>query len=182
MENIPIIWVILFIFSLLLMFYLFKKTNKGYKHSILFIGVGSLTISFLLGAVLAKTLAYQGSLVGRFENERVMDWTNPESGRLSGEVLFVNNEYALIRDIADEVWNVDIGYILDNSKQVLLDYQVVSVVGKYDYENNFTACQVIPLNVYKIGFKPNPDNRFNRVKNKENRFVKDICDFVINSK
>lgn len=181
-ENIPIIWIILFIFSLLLMFYLFKKTNKGYRYSIVYIGAGSLIISFLLGVVLAKTLAYKGLLIDRFENEKIMNWTNPESGRLSGEVLFVNNEYALIRDITDEVWNVDISYILDNSKQVLRDYQVVSVVGKYDYENNFTACQVIPLNVYKISFKPNPDNRFNRAKNKENRFVKDICDFVINIK
>ena len=47
-DNIPIIWVILFIISLLLVFYLFKKTNKGYKHSIVFVAVVSLITSFSL--------------------------------------------------------------------------------------------------------------------------------------
>lgn len=178
-ENIPIIWIILFIFSLFLMFYLFKKTNRGYKYSIVYLGVGSIIISFFLGGVLAKTLAYKGLLIDRFENERVMNWTNPESGRLSGEVLFVNNDYILIRDIKDDVWNVNIDYVLDNSKQVLQDYQLVSIIGKYDYENNFTACQIMPLNIDKMRFKPNSINRFNRNINNDNDFVKDICDFVI---
>jgi hypothetical protein len=180
-ENIPIIWIILFIFSLLLMFYLFKKTNKGYKYSIVYVGAGSVIISFFLGVVLAKTLAYNGLLIDRFENETIINWTNPESGRLSGEVLFVNNDYVLIRDIKDGVWNVNIDYILDNSRQVLQDYQVVSIVGKYDYENNFTACQIIPLNIDKMRFKPNPVNKYNKKMDQNNDFVKDICDFVINN-
>lgn len=181
MEKVPVIWVVLFILSSLLMFYLFKKTNKGYKYSIVFVGAGSLIISFFLGAVLAKTLAYKGLLVERFENERVMDWTNPESGRLSGEVLFINSDYMLIRDIKDDVWNVDIKYVLDSSVEILKNTQFVSIVGKYDYENNFTACQIIPLNIDKMRFKPNPVNKFNRKINNDNDFVKDICDFVINS-
>jgi hypothetical protein len=163
------------------MFYLFKKTNKGYKYSIIFVGVGSLIISFILGVILAKTLAYKGLLVDRFENERVMDWTNPESGRLSGEVLFVNTEYMLIRDIKDDVWNVNTEYVLGYSEYILKNTEFVSIVGKYDYENNFTACQIIPLNIDKIRFKPNPINKFKRKTNKDNIFVKDMCDFVINS-
>lgn len=181
MENIPIIWIILFVFSLILMFYLFKQTNRGYKYSIIFVGASSVLISFILGGVLAKTLAYKGLLVDRFENERIMNWTNPESGRLSGEVLFIDNGYILIRDIKDDVWNINIDYILDNSKQVLQDHQVISIIGKYDYENNFTACQIMPLNIDKMRFKPNPMNRFNRDVHNNNNFVKDICDFVINS-
>lgn len=180
-ENIPIIWIFLFIFSLFLMFYLFKKTNKGYKHSIVFIGVASLTISFLLGGILAKTLVYKGLLVDRFENEKVINWSNPESGILSGEVLFVSDEYVLIRDIKDDIWNVNVSYVLDISKQVLIDTQIVSIIGKYDYKNNFTACQIMPLNIDKIRFKPNPVNIFNPRLNKDNNFVKDMCNFVINN-
>ncbi len=180
-ENIPIIWIILFIFSLFMMFYLVKKINKGYKYSIVYLGAVSLTISFLLGGILAKTLAYRGLLIDRFENENVLNWTNPESGRLSGEVLFTDNNYVLIRDIKDNVWNVDIGYVLDNSKQVLRDNQIVSIIGKYDYENNFTACQIMPLYIDKLRFKPNPGNKSNRNINSDNYFVKEICDFVIKS-
>jgi hypothetical protein len=179
-ENIPIIWILLFMFNLLLMFYLFKKTNKGYKYSIVYIGAGSIVVSFFLGAVLAKTLAYQGLLIERFENERVINWTNPESGRLSGEVLFVDSDYILIRDIKNDVWNVDTGYILDNSKQMLQDHQTVFIIGIYDYENNFTACQIIPLNVDKMQFRPDSVNIFSRKIN-NNNLVKDICDFVINN-
>ncbi len=180
-ENIPIVWIMLFMFNLLLMFCLFKKTNKGYKYSIVFVGVGSLMISFFLGIVLAKTLAYKGLLIDRFENERVMNWTNPESGRLSGEVIFINTDYLLIRDIKDDVWNVNTSYVLDNSKQISKDNQFISIIGKYDYENNFTACQIMPLDIDKIRFKPDSVNKFNRKVDQDNNFVKDICSFVINN-
>lgn len=180
-ENIPIIWIFLFIFSSILMFYLFKKINKGYKYPIVYIGAGSIIVSFVLGGILAKTFVYNGLLIDRFENERVMRWTNPESGRLSGEIIFINSDHVLIRDIRGDVWNVDINYILDNSKQVLQDFRIVSIIGKYDYENNFTACQIMPLNIDKMMFRPNPINRFDR-KVDNNLFVKGICDFVIKSK
>ncbi|MBC7981865.1 hypothetical protein H7X65_02200 [Candidatus Parcubacteria bacterium] len=181
-ENIPLIWVVLFILSLLLIFYLFKKTNKGYKYSIVFIGAGSLIISFSLGVVLSKILAQKGYFIEEFENERVMNWTDPESGRLSGEVLFSDDQYILLRDIKDDVWNVNTIYLLDNSKEVLQNNQLVSVIGRYDYENNFTACQIIPLNIDKMRFKPNPKNRPGAHLNQDNSFVNDICDLVINGK
>lgn len=181
-DNIPLIWAVLFVVSLLLVFYLFKKTNKGYKHSIVFIALGSLAISFSLGIALSKILAEKGYFIEQFENERLMNWTDPMSGKLSGEVLFVNAEYILLRDIKDDVWNVDTTYLLDNSKEVLQNSQLVSIIGKYDYEHNFTACQIMPLNIDKLRFKPNAKNRLpvHSVHNTE--FVDDICDFVINRK
>ncbi len=179
-DNIPMIWILFFVFSLFLMFYLFKQTNKGYKYSIIFIGAASLIVSFLLGAVLAKALAYQGAILDQFERERFINWTSPEEGRLSGEVLFSNQEYILLRDIKDDVWNVNTTYILDNSREVLENNQVISIVGKYDYANNFTACQIMPLNIDKTHFKPNPINRLKMKIKTGNTFAKDICDFVIN--
>ena len=181
-DNIPLIWGVLFIVSLLLVFYLFKKTNKGYKYSILYIAAGSLIISFSLGVVLSKILAQKGYLIEQFENERVMNWTDPESGRLSGEVLFTNNEYILIRDIKDDVWNVNTTYLLENSREVLQNSQLISIIGRYDYENNFTACQIMPLNIDRMRFKPNSKNRLPFGAPHRNPFVDDICDVVINGK
>lgn len=181
-DNIPYIWASLFVISLLLVFYLFTKTNKGYRHSIVYIAAGSMLVSFSLGLVLSKILAQQGYFMENFENERVVSWTNPGAGRLSGEIIFIEDEYILLRDIKDGVWNIDISYVLDNSRELLENYQLISIVGRYDYENNFTACQIIPLNVDKIRFKPSPNNMPIRVVHKDNTFVKDICDFVINSK
>ncbi|MBC7981580.1 hypothetical protein H7X65_00720 [Candidatus Parcubacteria bacterium] len=181
-QNIPLIWMVLFMVSLALVFYLFKKTNKGYKYSIVFIGAGSLIISFSLGVALSKILAQRGYFIEEFENERVMNWTSPESGRLSGEVLFTDGEYILLRDIKDDVWNVNTMYLLDNSKEVLQNNQLISVIGKYDYENNFTACQIIPLNIDRMRFKPNPDNGPMMHPGQRNIFVDDICDVVINGK
>ncbi len=181
-ENIPVIWMIVFVVSLLLMFYLFKKTNKGYKHSVLYIGAGSVIISFVLGLALSKTLAARGDLLADFENERVLNWTRPQSGRLSGEVLFIDPEYILVRDIKDDVWNVNTAYLLDTSREVLETNQLISIVGQYDYENNFTACQIMPLHIDKMSFNPNPKNRFDFTMKENNSFVNDICDFVIKTK
>jgi hypothetical protein len=181
MENIPIIWILLFIVSLILMFYLFKRTNRGYKYSIIFIGSVSLGVSFLLGIILSKTF-YGNILIERFENERAMDWTNPKSGRLSGEVLFIDNDYILIRDIQDDVWNVDTSYLLDNSVNVLENYQMISIIGRYDYENNFIACQIMPFVMNKERFRPNPlFKNINRI-NRDNDMVNGICKFVINNR
>jgi hypothetical protein len=181
-DNIPYIWASLFILSLFLVFYLFKKTNNGYKYSVVFIGAGSLLISFSLGAALSKVMIQNRYFVERFENERFIDWTNPEAGRLSGEVLFIQDEYILIRDIKDDVWNVDISYVLDNSKDMIKNYDLVSLIGKHDYENNFTACQIMPLNIDKVRFKPNPKHKPLINPHKESIFIKDICDFVINGR
>jgi hypothetical protein len=181
-DNIPYIWATLFVLSLLLIFYLFKKTNKGYKYSVVFIGAGSVFISFSLGIGLSKVLAQQGYFMERFENEKLINWTNPEAGRLSGEVLFIQDKYILLRDIKDEVWNVDISYVLDNSIEIMETNRLVSVIGKYDYENNFTACQIIPLNIDNVRFKPNPKHKTPKYSHTESVLVKDICDFVIKSR
>jgi len=180
-ENIPIIWLVLFLFSLICIYFLFKKTNKGYKHSVLFIASLSLIISFVLGMALSKILAHKGVLIERFENEKMMRWTNPDSGRLSGEVMFMDDNYILLRDIKDDVWNVNIDYILDDSIQVLNNHQMIYIIGRLDYENNFTACQILPLDMDKKRFRPNPKLGIERKKG-QNKFVQDLCDFVINPK
>lgn len=181
MDNIPLIWAILFVVSLLLMFYLFKKTNKGYRYSIIFIGSTSLAISFVLGIVLSKTF-YGNMLIERFEDEKAINWTNPKSGRLSGEVLFIDDNYVLVRDIQDDIWNVNTDYLLENSKDILANYPMISIIGKYDYANNFTACQVLPFDIDRNRFRPNPMNKIVERVNRNNDLVKSVCDFVINSK
>lgn len=180
MENIPIIWIVLFVVSLALMFFLFKKTDKGYKYSIFFVGFISLIISFSLGIILSKALAYNGLLVDRFEKDRFMSWTNPEEGRLSGEILFVDSRYVLLRDIRNEVWNINTKYLLDNSRQNLGYSKIVSVIGQYDYAGNFTACQIVPLHMDKVGFRPDQVNQFYIKSSADWSIIDDICDFVIN--
>jgi hypothetical protein len=181
MQNIPVIWVMLFAVSLCMMFFLFKRTNRGYKYSIVFVGFLSIALSFILGLALAKVLSQRGILIEQFERERVMDWTNPKAGRLSGAVLFVDDEYMMLRDIQDDIWNVDTSHILDNSKDALENNDFVSIIGRYDYENNFTACQIIPLHMDRMRFRPDPKNRPGMRQEGGNTLASDICDFVINA-
>lgn len=183
-ENIPIIWIVLFTFSLVCISLLFKRTNRGYRHSVLFIAIISVIISFILGIILSKVFANRGVLIERFETEKLMLWTNPNSGRVSGEVLFAEDDYVLLRDINDDIWNINTVYILDDSRQVLNNDQLISVIGRLDYDNNFTACQIIPFDIDKNRFRPNIGKRgFDfRQKNIENRLTKEICDFVINTR
>lgn len=180
-QNIPVIWVILFVASLVMMFSLFKKTGKGYKYSILFVGFLSLAVSFVLGLALAKVLSQKGVLIEQFEQERLINWTNPKAGRLSGAVLLKDEDFIVLRDIQDDIWNVDTSHILDNSKDALENNEFVSIIGRYDYENNFTACQIIPLRMDRMKFKPDPKNRAGMMQEEVNTLASDICDFVINA-
>jgi hypothetical protein len=180
-KNIPILWLMLFVLSILAMFLIFKKTGKGYRYSILFLAAISLVISFSLGLILSKVLAYKDFFTDRFENERFMDWTNPKSGRLSGEVLYINDQYIILRDIKDNIWNVDVRYLIEDSKQTLEQGQIVSIVGHYDFEGNFTACQVMPFHMNHMRFKPSHDIVFDQTQEESNDSVRDICNFVMNS-
>ena len=129
------------------MFLLFKNTHKGYRYSIFFITSMSLIVSFILGIGLAKVLAYKGDIINDFERDRIDRWTNPESGRLSGEVIYIDNDYILLRDIKNDVWNVYINYVPENSRQTLDNNTLISIIGRYDGDLNFTACQIMPLDL-----------------------------------
>ncbi len=180
-ENLPLIWIILFVFSITSIFILFKKTGRGYKHSILMIALTSILISFILGIFLSKVLISRNLLIERFEQERMMKWTNPNEGRISGEMIFMDNDYMLIRDIRDDLWNVDIQYILDDSRQVIENDQLISIIGRPGEGNNFVACQILPLDMNKDHFRPNSKGfSYKNIDNFiENKINKDICDFVI---
>ncbi len=184
-DNIPFIWLSLFCISIFTIFFLIRKTNKGYKYSILLISTSSLIISIILGLSLSKILAKQNIIMQKLHDEKMIKWTNPEGGRIMGEVLYkdLQKQYLLIRDINDSVWNVDISYILDDSEYLIDNNQVVSIIGRFDYDGNFTACQILSMDIPKDRFNPNPQNIdkvFLQKKHGKNRLTQEICDFVIN--
>lgn len=183
LANIPFIWIFLCLLSLYTVSVLFSKTEKGYKYPIYYVASLSIIISFVLGLGLAKFFAYKGILIERFEEEKVMHWFMPDSGFLSGEIIFKNDDYILIRDIHNDVWNVNMEYVLDNSKLIAEQYPLITIIGKYDYAYNFTACQIIPLDMPHKRFKPRPDKEFRPAKNIDRSMISsEICDFVINKK
>ncbi len=178
-ENIPIIWVILFIISIILIYSLFKKTNRGYRYTFFSILFLSLLISFILGLSMSKFLARDVILIERLEVERAMRWMNPYAGRILGEVLFMGDDYVLVRDIRGDFWNINIQFLLEESIDTLNNDQVISIVGILGEGNNFTACQVMPFDFDKSKFKPIPGYKINNLV-QENQITRDICDFVIN--
>ena len=100
-DNIPFIWLSLFCISLFTVFFLIRKTDKGYRYSLLLIFTSSLFVSMLLGLSLSKILARQNIFIQKLHDEKMMKWTNPEDGRIIGEVLYKDSQkkYLLIRDI-----------------------------------------------------------------------------------
>ncbi len=189
--NLPLIWIALFIISLYLISYLFTKTSHGYRYSLFVIGIISIFVSMLLGIFLAKYIANTDSMMHNLERERIERWHKPRSGLLLGEIILKEDKYLLLQDTHNKLWNIDIENILDDSKQVLEHDQPVSVIGMYKNDQYFTACQILPFNTDEddiLGFeydfieyspvKPDIDimNQYN------SRVIKDICDFVINTK
>lgn len=189
--NLPLIWIALFIISLYLISYLFTKTSHGYRYSLFVIGVISIFISMFLGVFLAKYIANTDSLIHNLEKERKERWYKPRSGLLLGEIILKEDKYLLLQDTHNKLWNINIENILNDSKQVLVHDQPISVIGMYQDDKYFTACQILPFNtdednIFDIddSFVENDTEiaGIDTINQYNSRVIKEICDFVINTK
>lgn len=153
--TLPYFWFVFLILFLVLAYYNFRHTKRGYRYKTFTILIGAVLVSLLLGVLLynfgvgeaidqafAERVPFYSTLL---RQRRI--WTQASEGRLAGVIVSVQNKEDFeIKALDREVWRVS-----GDDMRVIPDPEIirigtrVKIFGEQKGENNFEALLVIPF-------------------------------------
>ncbi|MFA5248811.1 MAG: hypothetical protein WC415_06410 [Patescibacteria group bacterium] len=147
--SLPHFWLIFLILFLLVAWYYFRHTQKGYRYSLFVILAISVLASVLLGSLLYGAgmarlmddfLGKQAPFYGEIINPRARFWLNPDNGRLGGLVINKKSDEEFViynRDLGE--WQIETTKFL--GAFVHEGYTIITV-GEKISKNRFRAEQI----------------------------------------
>ncbi len=149
-ASIPYLWLAALALFILIAFFGFRHTKKGYRYSATRVVVASLFASFLLSAAL-NTVDI-GQYIHRYlvENVHVYNrliyaneqrWTNSERGLLGGKVIRIDKSTHLIvlMDFDKAIWNVDVSKAEVHPKTLIAPGKYLKLTGVKTGKRTFQA-------------------------------------------
>lgn len=150
---VPFIW----IFSVLLFFVFsyiaLEKTKKGYKIPKIFLLLGNIFLSILIGIIvffmgvsenIEKIFAENIQMYESIEEKRLNQWSQAENGFLSGIIVSVNEETIIINDFSNNIWEIDINNVEIKNRIELSTGEKIKIIGEISVENVFVANEIRP--------------------------------------
>lgn len=151
LAAIPYMWVVSFIFFSSMTVQALRTTHEGYRFSAKNLLLGSLALSFTIGALLffIDNRFNADSIIRYPIHEREQKiWSLPSEGRLSGFIEKEDDKSLTLRDKDNTVWNVDIsGFSSDTLPPFVKEGNNVRIIGTSTDSYIFTACVVLPWDI-----------------------------------
>jgi len=166
--SIPYIWIILLAVLIVSAIYNFKHTKRGYKYNPVYIILGSIILSFLLGGILNgigigrmldENFEKNSVFYTRYIGGRHKPWLFPEKGFLGGVVVAVEDKnHFLVKDFASHIWKVQADEAnITKSVKIEVD-SAVRMVGRALEDDLFKAVQIMPMGDHmRFPFPPPPN-------------------------
>jgi len=158
--TLPYLWIALVGIFLLIAYKALRTTQGGYRYHAISLMLGSILLSIILGSV-GYTLGIGqaidtglGKRVRGFDSlvqHRIEQWSDPEQGRLVGEVKKIDDTLLRVKDTDGYLWNVDTRMLVqreESLRNTILDqHRQVRMLGYLDkdFPNTFHACLLLPL-------------------------------------
>lgn len=151
----PYVWLIMLVLTIVLGFFVFRKTRTGYRYNALLIASVILLVVSTLGAG-----AHMMKVNDRIENafsrgpeglHRLAPpgeekFFNPKEGIISGKIIEKQKELIVIKNINGEEWAVSYDKDTKIRRSELIKVQgVVIVIGEETGEREFNASAIKPL-------------------------------------
>jgi hypothetical protein len=152
--TLPYFWLIFLGLFILIAYYYFRHTKKGYKLSLSKIFLFSLVINIFMGTflyniglgkaidnVVAQRVPFYKELI----NKRQHIWSRIDDGLLGGVVMSIDKENLVIQDMEGNVWNVK---HLNTTTPAFIDLQVgdhIRMIGQKIDSQNFEMYKVLPM-------------------------------------
>ncbi|MEA3399208.1 MAG: hypothetical protein U9R00_01700 [Patescibacteria group bacterium] len=151
-SVLPLLWILfLGIFSTISITGI-RHTKTGYRYPLLKILSFNILLSIFLGTLFFYTggaekieqiFAENIPVYESFEERRVLRWSNPENGFLSGIILEnKNKEIILIKDFNGMKWKVDIQDASIRLKASLKSGEKIKIIGEILEDNIFIAKEI----------------------------------------
>ena len=152
-ASIPYLWLAALALFLLIAFFGFRHTRKGYRYSTTKVIVASLSASLLLSVAL-NTIDI-GEYIHRYLIENVhvyknliyaneQRWTNSEKGLLGGKVIKVDRYscHIFLRDFNKAIWSVDISKAELHPKTQIAPGKYLKITGVKTGKRAFRALAI----------------------------------------
>ncbi len=152
-ASIPYVWLAALALFLLIAFFGFRHTRKGYRYSSTKVIVASLSASLLLSVAL-NTVDI-GEYIHHYliENVHVYNkliyanehrWTNSEKGLLGGKVIKIDkySRLLVVRDFNKAIWYVDISKAELHSKTLVAPGKYLKITGVKTGKRAFQALAI----------------------------------------
>jgi len=152
--TLPYFWLIFLGIFILIAYYNFQHTKKGYKFSLDKIFLASLVINILLGTFLYNIglgqaiddlVAKKAPFYKEIINRRQHIWSRVEEGFLGGIVLAIEAEYIIVQDIEGNTWTVSHFNTTTPDFVKLKIGQPVRIIGQKADGQNFIMRMIMPM-------------------------------------
>ncbi len=153
--SIPYLWVMALLLFILVAYYGFRHTRKGYRYPTLRVIAGSMLLSLLLslllnlfdvGHVIHRYLIENVRGYGRLVYTNEQRWTQAKKGWLGGKVLreVPATHQLVVMDYRKRIWTVDTGSTLLRSGTKLLPGKYLKITGVKTGDRAFHAATIQP--------------------------------------
>jgi len=151
---IPNFWLLMLAISLLVVFFLYRHTKKGYKFGVLPVTLLILLLFLFLGFAAHLLRAdrdpddiFSKNFPGymHLANNKEKQWSQPEAGLLGGEIIKVEEDNFELEDFQGEDWHVyyDKETLVKPSVE-LEETNLVKVIGEKKDDSEFHAREIRP--------------------------------------
>ncbi|HBI34221.1 MAG TPA: hypothetical protein DEA43_04760 [Candidatus Moranbacteria bacterium] len=151
----PYFWVALIAAFIIGAFFDIRKTETGYRFSLLKISLITIGSILILGAIM-----FFAGLGGRFNSmmasgvpyygqhmmvTKELQWSSPEKGFLSGEIVAVFDDKLEIKDLKEKNWNIQLDEeTLIRPMANISKGQMIKIIGTQLGSDDFRAIEIRP--------------------------------------
>ncbi len=152
-QSLPYFWFVCLIPLSVWGGFYYRKTDTGYRHSFFSVVGVYIIITVFAGSVIhfvgmsemvEKTLTERVPVYREVVFDRNAFWSNPKEGLLSGEIVFVGEDFVSVEDREGLVWDVDIKKSLISKRVLLQEGEIIKISGVMSGDQKFEAEGLYP--------------------------------------
>ncbi|HIP50192.1 MAG TPA: hypothetical protein EYG99_01955 [Candidatus Pacebacteria bacterium] len=155
--SIPYFWIGLLTLFLLLAYYNYRHTKKGYRYKAYGIVLASVFLSILIGTVLfnaglgnkienifADNFPYYHNLT-RYRAHRAQMWNQPDRGLIAGEIINIKGKNSfMLKDLEGDMWEIEVTDALWKGRAVQEVGEKIKIIGSKKGDVMFSAIEIRP--------------------------------------
>jgi uncharacterized membrane protein len=178
---IPLFWLVCLILFVILVFYNFKHTKKGYRYPLILILPAIICASIILGGIFYVTgvgkiiddlAGRHAPFYDRIINPRIDFWSRPKEGKLMGFIISQTGEELYLLVDRDRIeWKVFTGGAKRGPDAELEIGQPARFLGEVQDDNLFKASEILPTmpgGEFFIRFGPSLSPELRQIEQRSN--------------